>query len=517
MGGNQRVDGGGGPGKRHIVALSDVHLGTDGPTVWYQRDVHEAHLVHVLDWVVAEAASIRELVLLGDIVDLWTYPGDELPPTFAEIAATHPVIFGREGKLAEVLDALDGAVTYLRGNHDMTVTEAEVATITSPGGHHVRLVTDGPYFPLGADARLVMTHGHDFTLFNAPHPGNPWAPLPVGYFVTRAVATGWSRRLAPDQTVAHLVGQGAPNGIDLGKLGAVAAGLGAWSMTATVLDFVCSATGVTAADTYRMPDGTTATLDEVREAYASCWTDWVTAHGGGLVGTSSAIRAALADLDGSYLGWFAQQLAFEVGAELVVMGHTHLPISTLAQSPIRYVNTGFDCPSAPDRDAPTNPQRSTFAVVDTGSMDALIWEVDTDDDGELVCRPTTAGQTRIVAGTSRDYSCYVEVDNTAGATALELVDHDAEYGYFPAPPPERIPAGTVGRFWIQDLLGPSGSTGTATYTDGSTEWVLRFGCPTLGANLATGAPGVATRVADGEWREGEVVRRGYPLFARFTL
>ncbi|QXC61996.1 metallophosphoesterase [Aquihabitans sp. G128] len=518
MGLDQHLDRGA-AAKGHVVVLSDVHLGTDGPTVWYQRDVHEAYLVHLLDWVLAEAEQVRELVLLGDVVDLWTYPGHERPPTFADIVATHPAVLGPDGKLGEVLDALDGAVTYVPGNHDMGVTAEEVATIASPGGHHVRLVTDAPYLPLGEGSGLALTHGHDFTLFNAPHLRNPWAPLPVGYFVTRAVSTGWARRLAPGQTVADLAGQGAPNGIDLGSLGAIASGLGAWSITASLLDFVCAATGVTGADTYLLPDGRVVTLDEVRAAYANCWTEWVVDHGGGLVGTASAVRSALADLDGSYLGWFAQQLAFTEQVELVVMGHTHVPIAGIDTSPIRYLNTGFDCPSGPDRDSPSNPQRTTFAVVDVEALDGEIWEVVHDDDGDLVCRAATAGRARIGQSTGMDFSTYVELDNTLGAEDLDLVASTAEYGFFAAPPPERVGAGEVGRFWIQDSFGPSGSTGTATYVgrDGGDELVLRFGCPTLGANLASGAAGIATRTGAGPWIEGEVVRRGHPLFVRFTV
>ena len=59
--------------KSLAVVISDVHIGTNAATNWYQRTVHEPYLVAALDWVVANAASIRELVLLGDLVDFWTY------------------------------------------------------------------------------------------------------------------------------------------------------------------------------------------------------------------------------------------------------------------------------------------------------------------------------------------------------------------------------------------------------------------------------------------------------------
>lgn len=505
--------------QRYLVVLSDVHLGTDHPTAWYQREVHEPGLVHLLDWVADHAEQVAELVLLGDIVDFWTYPAHEVPPTFAEIAATHPAVFGPAGALARALDALDGRVTYVPGNHDMGITAAEVATIASPGGHHVRLVEDVPYHPLGlADPRIALAHGHHHTLFNAPHPTNPWAPLPVGYFVTRAVATGWARRLDPGQTVADLAGQGAPNGIDLRSLGAVAAGLGAGSITAALIDFVCGATGMGSQEPITMPDGSTATLADARTAYADCWTDWVRQHGGGYLGTSSAYRAAMADLDGSYLGWFAQQAALPAGTELVVMGHTHVPVSGLRAAAVRYVNTGFDCPSRPDRDLtdPSRAQRATFAVVDTEELDAQVWEVAADGDGH-VCRPVDVAPARVVSSTGMDFSCYVTIDNTHGTRDLALQRDATTAGTFVVPPPGRIPVGEVARFWLQDNLGASGSSGTATYTDGNEEVTLTFSCPTLGTNSCTGWHHVVTRTEDGPWRDGEVVRFGHPFFIRYVL
>ena len=56
MGGTEALRG----DKRHIVAISDVHLGTDHPCVWYQRDLHEPYLLALLDWVVDQADELRK-------------------------------------------------------------------------------------------------------------------------------------------------------------------------------------------------------------------------------------------------------------------------------------------------------------------------------------------------------------------------------------------------------------------------------------------------------------------------
>lgn len=55
--------------KNQIVVLSDIHIGTNAPTVWYQKDFHEPYLIAALDWVISNSLSIKKLFLLGDVVD----------------------------------------------------------------------------------------------------------------------------------------------------------------------------------------------------------------------------------------------------------------------------------------------------------------------------------------------------------------------------------------------------------------------------------------------------------------
>ncbi|MEQ9094357.1 MAG: hypothetical protein RLN63_09635, partial [Miltoncostaeaceae bacterium] len=67
--------------KSLAVVLSDVHIGNGAPTAWYQPAVHDPYLVRALDWAIEIKDSIRELILLGDLVDLWTYPPGVRPPS----------------------------------------------------------------------------------------------------------------------------------------------------------------------------------------------------------------------------------------------------------------------------------------------------------------------------------------------------------------------------------------------------------------------------------------------------
>lgn len=93
------------PGARHVAVLSDVHIGDGTPTVWYQSGVHEPYLVAALDWVTQHADTFSEVVLLGDVVDQWSYP-----PSMAAIIEANPQVLGPGGALARAAQAV-GQVT----------------------------------------------------------------------------------------------------------------------------------------------------------------------------------------------------------------------------------------------------------------------------------------------------------------------------------------------------------------------------------------------------------------------
>ena len=64
-------------GRSRTVVISDVHIGTNTKTCWYQKAVHEPFLAAVLDYIVAHADGVDQpvikLVVLGDLFDFWTF------------------------------------------------------------------------------------------------------------------------------------------------------------------------------------------------------------------------------------------------------------------------------------------------------------------------------------------------------------------------------------------------------------------------------------------------------------
>ncbi|WP_414545935.1 metallophosphoesterase [Nostoc sp. CCY0012] len=365
--------------KSKIVVLSDIHIGTNAPTVWYQKDLHEPYLVTVLDWVINNASSVKELILLGDIIDFWTYPPHEEPPSFDAIMAANPNLFGADGKLSEVMTALEGKVTYVRGNHDMTITQEDLDKIQNPQGYKIKLSPGDIYYPLVENKKIVCTHGHIYTMFNAPfYDSNPIAPLPLGQFITRAVAFMRSQQLKPGETVADLKDSGDPGGWDIfpgivEEIKKVIPDLLSGSnpqvsLSGLILDVIARSTQMSETQTIKLAHGQETTLQEGKSIYANLWTQWKNKEG-----KSDAIKAIVADINlhDVYLAWFAQKLAHQQSAELVVMGHTHKPISGIKDFPIQYVNTGFNCPSKPDM----GKKHPTFVQIDVEKSQGEIWQI----------------------------------------------------------------------------------------------------------------------------------------------
>lgn len=198
-----------------------------------------------------------ELVLLGDVFDQWLYPFDVKPPSLREI-----VDAPQNAPIRDAFRALASAgfpVTYLRGNHDLSVTEAELADVM-PGWRWIPGVLSEP--------GLRVSHGHEGALFNGPEPRGK--PLPFGYFITRIVAHATAHGVVkPGFNLTTLLGS-------VDEVLALASGQ--TSLGAAVFDrcfeMVAKVPGVSLATSLAMPDGGALTLGEVKQVFSSLWQDW---------------------------------------------------------------------------------------------------------------------------------------------------------------------------------------------------------------------------------------------------
>jgi predicted phosphodiesterase len=394
-------------GRDHIVVMSDLHIGVGAPTNWYQRDLHEPMLLAAFDWIVAQADSIAELVLLGDVTDQWSYVPSQRPPGFAEVAAANPAIFApHTGALARALTALDGAVTYVPGNHDMSVTAADVATIVDRGGRAVRYETEFPYVPAAGRGKVACAHGHQFSVFNAPdHVGDPAGGLPLGYLVTRLGALWTQQHLTPGQRACDVAGAGEPTGwvFEKDELVSLASGVlrGKDSLAQLVLGALLRATGQNGSLPVTLGDGSTITVDEGIRRFSGVFHRFE-ATPGGSYGHDAALFALLDTDLRNNLDHFARDLGKR--HPVVVLGHTHTAADQ-TERPLLvgpssvYANSGFQCPARPDFERPVRPRRPTFVAIQVDDAAArLVVNVHAVESSPAGPRVSTAPAFSVVAG-----------------------------------------------------------------------------------------------------------------------
>lgn len=503
--------------KNKVVVLSDVHIATNEPVNWYQKNFHEPYLSAILDYTSANAASIQELLLLGDIFDFWTCPPERQPPTFADIVAANPNILGPQGKLSQALTALGGKVTYVNGNHDMNITQNDLDLIQNSSGYKIQYCPEPIYYISAAgNKKISCTHGHTFTMFNAPDFSTQLNPLPVGHFVTRAFAYMLEKTLQPGETVADLPNQGSPNGLDISTL-ATAILQNPSSVVGLLLDYTIAATQIPENEPIQLANGQTTTIGAAKAMYSSLWSQWVNAWGGKGNGQLAAIKAAIADANGLYIAWFAQQSALTSNSDLSVLGHTHIPKLGLTNGLVQYVNNGFECPATPDVHASSNPKTISFTVIDTDTCAASLYQV-VNANGSYNIEPCSAPKDSVIGPQSMDYSCYIIVDNSNGKSPLQLTSFNASDGHYVVSPPQQIAPGQQGRFWVQDYPGAKGSGGSVNYSTGSSTLPLTYACPLgIWPNKCSGAD-FYTSLDGVNWGGlNQVKRYGHPFFVRFVL
>jgi len=198
----------GGNDRNLIVVLSDLHLGAD--LAYAECKVNLGALEKLLQKIKA-APNVKELVIAGDMLDEWfvpanvnTYQGKDQADFVGRIASTNKGVIDalnsivKEGKIL---------VTYVPGNHDLTITAANVERIL-PGIHQARDEEQGlgTYSPVDCP-KMAIEHGHRYNFFCAPDPISnqeiaPGTILPPGYFYTRiAVLHVMQEPTVPGDTV----------------------------------------------------------------------------------------------------------------------------------------------------------------------------------------------------------------------------------------------------------------------------------------------------------------------------
>ena len=184
----------GGNERNMIVVISDMHLGAD---LDYAECKDNLGALEKLLKQIKAAPNVRELVIAGDLIDEWfvpattdTYQGKDQAVFVQRIAKTNKGVFDAINSIIQEGKIL---VTYVPGNHDLTITPANIESIL-PGINQARdaVLGLGTYFPVN-HPEIAIEHGHRYNFFCAPDPISnqdiaPGTILPPGYFFTRIAA-----------------------------------------------------------------------------------------------------------------------------------------------------------------------------------------------------------------------------------------------------------------------------------------------------------------------------------------
>lgn len=317
-----------------VIVLSDIHMGTSAPTVWYRKEIHEKYVVSVLNHIIDLADNIEEVVLLGDIFEFWSYPPEQLPPSIDDIIRTHPNILGKEGKLREALSALKGRMVFIPGDHDMNVTKADLEKLKSNDGY-VMKYHYGVYVPI-YDTHMQFMHGHECTVVNAPYFISHISPLPLGYFVTRAMAYKIQKDLmaTPNKSISDLNEYSSYSYNDfLPKLPFFYENFdNQYNTVCSFIDALINVTGMPGNFPIQINRFITVTLDEVKTIYQNK----------GILGHQIELANILEDYNSMYVSDSFLQKCCKESINIVVMGHTHAPM--IYKNNYKHINTGYMCP-----------------------------------------------------------------------------------------------------------------------------------------------------------------------------
>lgn len=357
--------------KNKIIIISDVHIGSNVRTNWYQDSVHRPYLECALKYIRDNSEDVQELILLGDLVDQWMYVPDMEPPSLEKIKAQNPYIFGGmikdgtvvTGALVETVNALgDDQTVYLNGNHDMMISSEEINSI-SPKIKATGMV----YEPPSGKGQVVCTHGHIYSIFCAPdvleYPSG-LEGLPLGHFVSR-LASRWclqklEKDYQPNETAANMPDTGNPNGAIFDAEEGLAliedilkwiAKKGDLSLSKIVMDGLLKATGNADKD-FILSNSSRIDAADIPKIYSNVYTDYPKSTGlDEVLFGMLAAEFALGETDAfGSLSHFAAELAETY--RVVALGHTHVPVDKddhfITYGDALYVNSGFVCPSIPD-------------------------------------------------------------------------------------------------------------------------------------------------------------------------
>ncbi|MGL6104585.1 hypothetical protein [Romboutsia sp.] len=166
----------------------------------------------------------------------------------------------------------------------MNITQADLDKI-NPNGPKIKHKGDFISLKLSDmyGESILFTHGHNYTMFNAPYITNPptkISPLPIGYYASRAYAF-YVKNTVRDKTVSDFPNQKIP---DPNKASFISLAWQAIQPGETLLDvfvsFLNQTTGFSPKAQISLPNNVKSTLEEAKYIYKDLYKKWVNDNGG---------------------------------------------------------------------------------------------------------------------------------------------------------------------------------------------------------------------------------------------
>ena len=259
--------------------------------------------------------DVEEVIFIGDLFDNWVIPVDVEPPTIDQI------ITSRIGVNDPVLQALlalcknpEIRVVCLPGNHDMELTASVVGKhFGGSSNPKERMIFGGTAswnsgISVYRSSRLRAEHGSAHAMFNAPDPINdPGSRLPLGYYISRALATK-----------TYITGHGDRHWWTY--VDDILEAVGPDKFVHCVFEAILEEADLSLDTQIRMQNrnGQTVMVSarEISEKYQNLYDQWKERVGGGI-----AFKSILAEI--GYLDDAADRLCKKNDTNIVIFGHSH--------------------------------------------------------------------------------------------------------------------------------------------------------------------------------------------------
>lgn len=368
-----------------IVVISDLHLGIKDD---YAETLANRPLLVAFLQQLQNTKDVRELVIAGDFLDAWFLP--VYYPSYTDENQFYKAVVANNQDVFDALNQIIKAgikLVYVPGNHDLTM---EAATLQEAIPDIVQ-VSDaqglGTYYT-GDRNEIAVEHGHRYDVFSAPDSitnaelcGNEDTILPAGYFYARYAAT-WVLEGRPSVAKDLPVVTAVPDKSDVDQYGAFAYYSALKDISARMtpnepLDekiFDMHIAGFDDSYTYldfypaQQADGSISAPVLFKNIQRT-WQERQTLNN--VEEQNSFLEAVAGALDSEYYYAQAKRQYLEnqsKDVDVVVFGHTHVPVYRLTEDGKYYINDGTWIDDNTDYPDATR----IFTVISTGEKNTAL-------------------------------------------------------------------------------------------------------------------------------------------------